>query len=275
MLDVQRHAADETTPRADHRRLELLSAVKTPRLWITLSWHEVVQSYRRTVFGPFWITLNMVIFALAMTLVYAALFGVRARDYGGYIVCSMMVWWWIMAIINESATALMNNGQLIRSLPCDKSIFIWSNAFKQVIIFCHSTLVYFALILVGLVKPTMYTFLAIPALALLFILSIPVIGILSILYVRYRDLQRLIGSVSIILMMVTPVFWKPDMMKGWRTAIFEYNPLYYLLEIVRAPLLGQPIQATVLLVVFGIALASWIIGLIFFQRYHRYVVYWL
>lgn len=275
MIEARRIEPGTAMPQASVRRFELLRALDTPRLWITLAWHDVVQSYRRTVFGPFWITLNMVIFALAMTLVYAALFGIPAEDYSGYIVCSMMVWWWIMAVLNESANALMNHTGLIRSLPCDKSVFVWSSAFKQVIVFCHSALVYLALVVLGLIEPSVYTLLALPALALIFVLSIPLIAMLSILYVRYRDLQRLIGSASIILMMITPVFWKPDMMKGWRTIIYEYNPLYYLLELVRAPLLGQPIQLHVLLVVVAMALISWLVGLAFFQRYQRYLVFWL
>lgn len=58
----------------------LLAPLAQPSIWISLAWTDVVQSYRRTVLGPLWITASMVIFSLAMTLVYGALFGVPCAN---------------------------------------------------------------------------------------------------------------------------------------------------------------------------------------------------
>jgi ABC-2 type transport system permease protein len=251
------------------------SAVAHPRLWMTLAWHDVVQSYRRTVFGPFWITVNMVIFTVAMTFVYAAIFGVQPREYSSFVVCGMIIWWWIVGILNESSAAFLGYSQFIRGMPCDKSVFIWATAFKQVIIFAHNAVVYVVLILIGFVKPSIYMLLAIPALVMLFLISVPLIGMLSILHVRYRDLQRLIGSGIIILMMVTPVFWKSEMLTGWRSAIVLANPLYYFIEFVRKPLLGEPVSLNIVAAVAATTVVAWIAGVLFFRRYSRFVVFWL
>lgn len=251
------------------------SALAHPQLWITLAWNEVVQSYRRTVLGPFWITVNMAIFALAMTLVYSAIFGVQPREYSSYVVCSMVVWWWIIGILTESGSTFLSYGQFIRGMPCEKATFVWAAAFKQVIIFGHNAIVYVALIAIGFIKPTFNTLLLVPAMAFLFVLSIPLIGILSILYVRYRDLHRLVGGAIVILMMVTPVFWKPEMLTGWRTNLVALNPLYYVIEFMRKPLLGQPIPLNMLLSVVAITAVAWFLGSRFFRRYSPYVVFWL
>jgi lipopolysaccharide transport system permease protein len=43
---------------------------------------------------------------------------------------------------------------------------------------------------------------------------------------------------------VTPVIWKPDQLDQWQS-LLPFNPLFNLLEIVRGPLLGDPMTASV------------------------------
>ena len=246
-----------------------------PRKWVGLAWHDIVQSYRRTILGPFWLTLNMAIFAVAMTLIYGALFSVKPGEYSAYIVCSMMVWWWIMGILNEGGAVFLTYAQFIHATPFDKSTFVWSMAVRQLISLLHHSIVYALMIPFGLVHLNWYTLMAIPATILLFLWSVPIIAVLAILFVRYRDVQRFVGAGTIILMMVTPIFWKADMIKGWRTFIIEYNPLYYAIEVLRLPLLGKPLPPLILFTAIGLTVATWILGGWFYRRYQRYVVFWL
>jgi ABC-type polysaccharide/polyol phosphate export permease len=249
--------------------------LRNPRKWVGLAWHDVVQSYRRTLLGPFWLSLNMAIFALAMTLVYAAIFSVPTGEYSIYIVCSMMVWWWIMGILNEGGSTFLMYAQFIQSTPVDKSTFIWSMAVRQLIALLHHSIIYFAMIPFGLVTLNWNILLAVPAGALLFIWSVPVIAVLAILFVRYRDLQRFVSSATVVLMMVTPIFWKADMISGWRTLMIHFNPVYYAVELIRLPLLGKPVPLNIWLTVLGLTIFSWLFGGWFYQRYQRYIVFWV
>ena len=97
----------------------------------------------------------------------------------------------------------------------------------------HQLIVYACMVLIGLVHPTVYTLLAVPAFALLFVMSIPFAAGAAILFARYRDLPRLITGSIIIVMMMTPIFWKPDMISGWRSAFVYLNPVYYVIDLVR------------------------------------------
>ena len=62
-----------------------------------LAWIEPVQSYRRTLLGPFWITLHLVIFVVAMTIVYGALFSVPTLEYLAFLSCGLIAWIWVQA----------------------------------------------------------------------------------------------------------------------------------------------------------------------------------
>ena len=57
---------------------------------------------------------------------------------------------------------------------------------------------------------------------------------------RFRDVTQLVTSLIQISMLITPIFWPPDSLSGNRRLIFvETNPLYHMVDIVRAPLLGK------------------------------------
>lgn len=251
------------------------ASLANPRLWTGLAWNEVVQSYRRTMLGPAWISLNLVIFTVAMTLVYGALFSVPTREYAAFLACGMIGWFWVAALLGEVGYTFMNSSAFLKSTAIDKSVFVWATVFKQVIILGHHLAVYLVLVAIDVVRPSAHTLLLIPAVVVMFALSIPITAIASILFARYRDLPRLVSSMIIVILLVTPVFWQPSMIKGWRTLLFEFNPIYYIVEFLRAPLLGRPEDPLVVAVVLGMTGFLWLVGAAFYRRYERYVVFWL
>lgn len=249
--------------------------LQRPQVWMSMAWNDVVQSYRRTVFGPFWITLNLVIFTIAMTLILGSVFGVPSQDYAGYVLCGMIAWMWITAMLTDVGNTFVVHSQFLKSTPIDKSYFLWTAVAKQAIVLGHQLIVYAGAALIGLVQPTLWTLLAIPAFIILFAMSVPFAAGAAILCTRYRDLPRLISGTIIIILMMTPIFWKPDMISGWRTALVYLNPFYYVVDLVRSPLLGQPLSLLTITVVLAMTAALWVLGASFYNRYQRYVVFWV
>lgn len=234
-----------------------------------------MQSYRRTVLGPFWITANMIVFSLAMTLVYGALFGVPTREYAAYVVCGMIAWFWISALVTEGGNAFSAYAGYIKGMPVDKAQFVWAVAFKQVIVLAHNMLVYLALIPLGVVELNRQTLFFPLAFAIIFAVSIPVIAVLSIVYVRYRDVQRLVSSLIIIVLLITPVFWLPTTMTGWRLGLATYNPVFYLVEMIRGPLSGREIPGVYFVATGAMAAFFWAAGWLIYRRLQRFVIYWI
>lgn len=197
----------------------LLAPLAQPSIWISLAWTDVVQSYRRTVLGPLWITASMVIFSLAMTLVYGALFGVPTREYAAYVVCGMIGWYWVSALVTEGGSAFSAYGGYVKGMPIDKAQFVWAVAFKQVIVLAHSMPVYLALIPLGIVELNRHTLLFPLAFVIIFAISIPVVAVLRIVYVQYREIPRLVSSSIVIVLLITPVFLAPEHDDGMATGL--------------------------------------------------------
>jgi lipopolysaccharide transport system permease protein len=252
-----------------------IGPLRQPNIWIGLAWLDVVQSYRRTVIGPVWITLNLVIFTFAMTLIYGALFGLPTKEYAGFLACGMIGWFWCSALLTEVGQTFINYSYFIKGTPMDKSLLVWATAFKQVIVLGHQMIVYAGLVVLGIIPLTVYSLAFIPALFVMFLMSIPITAIAAILFARYRDLSRLVSSAIIVLMMVTPIFWQAHMLSGWRLHFVRLNPLYYLIEFMRTPLLGKPLEPFIIAIVLVLLVFFWVVGANVYSRYQKYVVFWL
>ena len=91
---------------------------------------------------------------------------------------------------------------------------------------------------------------------------------------RFRDVPQLINSVVQIVFFVTPIMWKPELLRN-ATYIAELNPFYHLIEIVRAPLLGSLPSANSYLAVLLITLINLIFVGAFFARFRSRISYWV
>jgi ABC-2 type transport system permease protein/lipopolysaccharide transport system permease protein len=91
---------------------------------------------------------------------------------------------------------------------------------------------------------------------------------------RFRDVPQLINSVVQIVFFVTPIMWKPELLRS-RTFIADFNPFYHLLEIVRAPLLGTLPSAKSYIAVLLITLVNVVIVGAFFARFRSRISYWV
>ena len=60
---------------------DVIEGVKLWPLWGTLGWNEILQRYRRSTLGPFWLTASMAVMVIALGVVYAELFRQRIEDF--------------------------------------------------------------------------------------------------------------------------------------------------------------------------------------------------
>src|SRR5882757_3806255 len=76
---------DQTTARkprsaAAVARSDAIEGLSLWRLWVTLGWNDILQRYRRSILGPFWLTASMAIMVIALGVLYAELFKTPVND---------------------------------------------------------------------------------------------------------------------------------------------------------------------------------------------------
>jgi ABC-type polysaccharide/polyol phosphate export permease len=123
--------------------------------------------------------------------------------------------------------------------------------------------------------PSWSTLLFIPAVALL-LLNVGwfalVVGPLS---TRYRDINQIVQNVLQLFFYMTPVIYRKSQVQGTMATITEFNPFAHLMEILRAPLLGETPAARHFVVVGALACMGYLIALPSYARTRPKIAYWL
>ena len=61
-------------------------------LWLHLGWQDIKQRYRRSVLGPFWITIATGVTAIAMGGLYSKLFKLELSVHLPYVTLGLIIW---------------------------------------------------------------------------------------------------------------------------------------------------------------------------------------
>jgi ABC-type polysaccharide/polyol phosphate export permease len=255
---------------------DLMDGVSRPDLWGRLGWLEVKRRYRRTVIGPFWSVISLAVFVITIGTVGASLWNQDVVEYLPYLTAGMVVWLMISACVNEACTVFVANANLYRTGRFDFSLLIYALVWRNLIVFLHQLVVY-TLIVVVLAPHILSaaTLLVVPGLLLLLINGVWVTLLLGMLCLRFRDVQQLMGNVMQIAMLITPIFWPVEQLKGaMRLAFVHFNPLYHCIEVVRAPLLGKMPTPGSYLAMIAFALVGWTITHLLFSRFRKRITYW-
>src|SRR6202451_1518186 len=102
--------------------VELLDGDRRRELWLNLGWQDIKQRYRRSVLGPFWITIATGTTAVAMGGLYSKLFHLDLSVHLPYVTLGLIIWNMINAAILEGADVFVANEGLIKQLPTPLSV---------------------------------------------------------------------------------------------------------------------------------------------------------
>ncbi|MGI5126764.1 ABC transporter permease [Pseudonocardia sp. CA-107938] len=272
---------DDPGPRSWRKAFADLGSGWTQRpLWGYLGWQDIKQRYRRSVLGPLWISISMAVIATAMGILYGALFGEDIATFLPYVATGLLIWNFVQGCILEGSEVFIANEGLIKFLPAPLSLHVYRLVWRQTLFFLHNVIIW-VILMVVFPHPLSWTLLlAIPAFALL-VLNGAWISILSgILATRFRDIPPIIASLTQLVFFMTPIVWQYDTLLknphvAERARIAEINPVMHFVEILRQPMLGQPIVWHHWIVVGAISVVGCATALVALRNYRSRVAYWV
>ena len=253
---------------------DFMEGLRLWRVWSYFAWLDVTAKYRRSILGPLWVSGGMVATSLALAIVFGAIFGNPLREILPYIMSGMLAWQLAALPITTGPDVFVSATGLIKSQRFPFWFHVFRHTARELIVFAHNIVIFF--IMTALVRNfAVLHWQFIPALVL-----VPAFGaiyscIIAMLAARYRDLRFMLPFLSQVIFFMTPVFWRSDAITDERSIIFEYNPLYYVVEILRNPLLGvsTPLSFwlnTILFIIVGAA-----IWLVTFALYRKRIPFWV
>jgi ABC-2 type transport system permease protein len=285
---IETEAAGGPLPASDSQTFrrafkDLRDGFAQRELWLSLGWQDIKQRYRRSVIGPFWITIATGVQAAAMGILYSALLDIPLDEFLPYVTVGLIVWNLISASILEGSEVFIANEGLIKQLPSALSVHVYRLVWRQLLLFAHNLVIYVVMLFAfGVWRHlTWMSLAAIPAIALIVVNAAWVSIMFGIFSTRYRDIAPILGSMTLLLFVLTPIMWTTQSLEAQggqaaeRVKLAELNPLFHYLDIVRAPMIGQDQQAYHWYIVLAITVVGWAAAILALRKYRARVPYWV
>lgn len=257
-----------------HAIEDLLEGVAQRSLWLGLAVFDIRQRFRRSMIGPFWLTITTAVMLGALSLVFGTLFQQDLSDLVPYLGTGLILWGLMSSVVLEAGMAFISAEGFIRNVPMPVSVHVYRMIARNFIAWSFSIVIYIAIWLI-FVRSLSWTYLLFfPGMLLLFGNLLWISFAVAILSARYRDIPQVVASVVQVVFFLTPVFWSIETLPT-HPAFVSLNPIYHLLEIVRAPLLGEMPSAASWIWGIGMLVVGTPIALLLYRRAYARIPYWV
>jgi ABC-type polysaccharide/polyol phosphate export permease len=253
---------------------EILAGVHHWRVWHLLGARELHQRYVRSKLGQFWLVLSSAAMIGAMATVWSMLSNQPVQELAPFIGTGIVIWNYFSQVLIDCTMVFVVHGNLYRNQRMNFSVSIYSVIYKNTIILAHSLLIVVGLILIFGVPVNWYDLQIVPAFLLTWITMLWAGYVIAMICVRYRDVIQLINNWLLVLFFITPVLWKPGLLPPQYQFIVDYNPFAQFVELLRNPLLGEPVSSSTWLSTVAIALGGAFLAGPVIGRYRRRVIFW-
>ena len=210
--------------------------------WLNLVGADLRARWRRSTLGIFWTLLQPIGFALLLTFVLGRILGVGFGDYLPSVLSGLLVWDLITASITGGAVAFLQADAYIRQHRQPLAIYTLRASLGPLAHMATASPVLLGAALLTLPQNFGWSWLALPLIFPLALLTVwPLATLVAFPTVRFRDIAHGLGLLLQAAWFLSPIYFLPDFFRqGGLDWLVDCNPLYHLLQIVRAPLLlGQ------------------------------------
>lgn len=215
---------------------------KVRHFWWHLSMSDLRSRFRRSHFGLLWALMQPLGLTILISIVFSRLFNQSIAEYAPYILSGIIVWDYVTSTIVGGALAFVQADAYIKQTRHPLAIYTLRNVVTGLVVMSIASLALVSWVLLFFPDNLSWSWLAAPTIfPLVAITTWPLATIMAYIGVRFRDLPNVLALVLQAAWFVSPVYFMDKMFRDSGLGILlDYNPIYHLLQIVRAPLLyGQ------------------------------------
>lgn len=222
---------------------DYIKAIWTSRyFWLHLALADLRAKWRRSFMGILWSIIQPLGMTLLLTLVFSRLFHTNIALYAPYILSGIIMWEFVSASLTGGCLAFVQADAYIKQHKHPLAIYTLRLVLTNLIVLALASLTLWAWAGIMLPQNFGWHWLAILSFFPLIALMIwPLATLLAYGGARFRDLPHAMGLILQSLWFISPVYFEAKMFRqGGLNALVDYNPIYHLLQIIRAPILdGQ------------------------------------
>lgn len=256
---------------------EYIKGIKEHRyILMSLVSRDLIAKYRKSKLGVLWSMLMPLGLALIVGTVYSILFGADPKEFIPMLFAGLNPWLFMSGTADGGTMAFICAEGYIKQSTVSAQIFPLRITLANFFNLLFSVLAYFCIYLFlrpDNFGPTML--MCIPGLLIMFLFVLGLANITSVVTLYLRDFQPLQSLIFQGLFYATPIIYPAERLaeKGF-AIIYQVNPFYYMLEVVRTPMLGTGLPPlSTYLIAIALAAASFTAGLIVIMKNRKVVAF--
>jgi lipopolysaccharide transport system permease protein len=253
---------------------EIKEALVYHEQWLFMATQDIKLRYRRSVIGPWWVTISTGVMVMMLGFLWSHIFGADIATYLPFFAIGFVIWNWISSQLIDAAGGFFQFQGLIKQTRIAFPVFTLRLNAKQFIVLMHN-IVIIVLVLLFVGKGFCWTnLIAIPNLLLIQLNLALLSVVITIFCTRYQDISQVVNIAIQIIFFFTPILWQVNTLKD-RMYLAEWNPFYHWIEMIRAPLLGNLPSMNDYLWSCGSVIFLFLMATYFLGRYRTRIAYWL
>lgn len=181
--------------------------------------------YKGSVLGFFWTFLNPLLQLLVYTLVFSVILKSDVPNYYIHLFVALVPWLFFSTSLTASSTSIVGNKDLIKKIYFPRIIMpmaVVNGAFMNMLF--TMIVVFFVLMFSG-IGISKYIVLLPVIMLLEYLLALGFSFVVSALNVYFRDLEHILGILTMAWMYATPVLYSIDLVPDRMKGIFNLNPM--------------------------------------------------
>lgn len=243
------------------------------RIIMLTTFIEMKKRYAGSVLGAAWIFIYPALLLSMYLFIYQAVFKVKVTgidssfEYSLFVLSGIVPYLGLSEVFNSSTSVMAQNRHLITNVIVPMEIIPMRQVCMALVSQCASLCILMVLMIIAGGKVSIF-WLYVPVMLFMeFLFLAGLAYIFAVLGVFLRDLSQLMGIITLFLLFVSPVGYTKEMVPEALRFVLYFNPVYYLVETFREPLLyGALPDMKLMLIYTALCLGLFFIGTVIFKK---------
>lgn len=217
--------------------------------------------YKGSVLGFLWTFINPLLQLVVYTMVFQVILKTDIERYYLYLFIALIAWIFFSASVTSGSASIVAQKDLVKKIYFPRQVIPISYVTSCFVNMLLSFIVVFAVIIFSGTGFNFISLLYLPVIMVVeYILALGTALIVSAVTVYFRDLEHILGIVTMAMMYMTPIMYDKSIVPERLLPIFNLNPMTHIIDCYRdilyyktIPELSSLISSVVLGIIFLIA----------------------
>ena len=246
---------------------------KVRRILFNFAITDLKIKYRNSILGVLWSIIEPILLLGVLFFVFSTMFKIEIPNFPIYLLTGIITWNFFKNGTSLALNSLSNRAPLLTQIYFPRSIpAISSTITSSILLITELAVLGMFMVILGFIPPTTI-FLLIPIYLLGFLLILGVSLPLSVLNVKYKDVEFIWGVVLSAGFFLTPIFYRFDMLPENVQSVLQFSPMVQLVTMAQhVALHGTLPSINSILYAFGTTIIIVIIGYLIFRKFQVRIV---